>query len=130
MSYISDAVRGVCTALDHCFTSYDDGRFVSTSVRCPMGIAAVVDFSITARGFEVYGSLAVVVDVVDWSGVCFVADLSQRSRRWLEHGPVNISASEFARELAAACAEVSEVTLVCPTRSAIEAGFHFDLEAC
>ena len=51
MSHISDAVRGVCAALDHCFASYNDGRLVSTSVRHPMSTAAVVDFSIAAKGF-------------------------------------------------------------------------------
>lgn len=29
MSHISDAVQGVCTALDHCFAPYDDSRLVS-----------------------------------------------------------------------------------------------------
>ena len=129
MSHASDAVQGVCTALDRCFAAYSDGRLVSTSVRQPMSTATVVDFSITARGFEVYGSLAVVVDVVDWSGICFITNFSGRSRRWLEHGPIKISASEFARGLAAACADVPEVILICPVKSLVGAGFHFDLEA-
>lgn len=128
MSHISDAVQGVCTALDRCFASYGDGRLVSTTVRRPMGVAAVVDFSITAQGIEVYGSLAVVVDVVDWSGICFVAGLSGRSRRWLEHGPIGVGVSELAQELVAACAGVSEFALVCPPASSVQAGFHFDLE--
>lgn len=38
MSHISDAVQGVCTALDHCFAAYGDGRLVSTSVRHPMDV--------------------------------------------------------------------------------------------
>lgn len=130
MSYISDAVQGVCTALDHCFTAYDDSRFVSTSVRHPMSVAAVVDFSITARGFEVYGSLAVVVDVVDWSGVCFVTDLSGRSRRWLERGPIDIEASEVVWELASACSDNDCFSLVVPPAESTTLGFCFDLEAC
>lgn len=129
MSYMSDAVQGVCAALDRCFTAYSDGRLVSTSVRRPMDIAAIVDFSITARGFEVYGSLAVVVDIADWSGICFITDLSRRSRRWLEHGPIKVEASEVVRELAAACAGVPEFALIRPEESSVKAGFRFDLEA-
>ena len=128
MSHMSDAVRGVCTALDHCFAAYDDGRFVSTSVRQPMDIATVVDFSITAKGFEVYGSLAVVVDVVDWSGVCFVADLSGRSRRWLKHGPIGVESAEVVRELASACSDVDCFGLVVPPMESTTFGFRFDLE--
>ena len=127
VSYISDAVRGVCAALDQCFTTYDDGRHVSTSVRYPMGVAAVVDFSITARGFEVYGSLAVVVDVVDWSGICFVADLSGRSRRWLKHGPINIGAHEVILELVSACSDTDYFDLVVPPTESTTSGFRFDL---
>lgn len=130
MSYISDAVQGVCTALDHCFAAYGDGRLVSTSVRHPMDVAAVVDFSITARGFEVYGSLAVVVDVVDWSGVCFVADLSRRSRRWLKHGPINVEPADVVRELVSACSDVDCFDLVVPPAESTTLGFRFDLEAC
>lgn len=127
MAYISDAVRGVCAALDRCFTAYGDGRLVSTSVRRPMGIAAVVDFSIVATGFEVYGSLAVVVDIVDWSGICFLTDLSGRSRRWLEHGPIDVEASEVVRELASACLDVDLFDFVIlPTESTTH-GFRFDL---
>ena len=129
MSHISDAVRGVCAALDRCFAAYDEGRLVSTSVRHPMDVAAVVDFSIAARGFEAYGSLSVVVDVIDWSGVCFVSDFSAASKRWLEHGPIGVRASEFARELAAACADAPGIARVCPSPSSIGAGFRFDLEA-
>lgn len=129
MSHISDAVQGVCTALDRCFAAYSDGRLVSTSVRHPMDVAAVVDFSITARGFEVYGSLAVVVDIVDWSGVCFVADLSGRSRRWLRHGPINVEPAELTRELASACSDVDCFDLVAPPTESTTLGFRFDLEA-
>nr|DAN58910.1 MAG TPA: hypothetical protein [Caudoviricetes sp.] len=129
MSRISDAVQGVCTALDHCFTAYSDDRLVSTSVRQPMSTAAVVDFSITARGFEVYGSLAVVVNVVDWSGICFIADLSGRSRRWLEHGPIGIEASEVAWELASACLNVDYFNFAIPPTESTTLGFLFDLEA-
>lgn len=129
MSYISDAVRGVCAALDHCFAAYSDGRLVSTSVRHPMDVAAVVDFSITAEGFEVYGSLAVVVDVVDWSGVCFVTDLSGRSRRWLRHGPINVESADVVRELVSACSDVDCFDLVVPPAESTTFGFRFDLEA-
>lgn len=129
MSYISDAVQGVCSALDNCFAGYDNGRLVSTSVRCPMDIAAVADFSITAEGFEVYGSLTVVIDVVDWSGVCFVSDLSGRSKRWLECGPVNVKASEVARELVSACSDVDCFDLVVSTVESTSLGFYFDLAA-
>lgn len=130
MSYISDAVQGVCTALDQCFTAYDDGRCVSTSVRYPMDVAAVVDFSITAKGFEVYGSLTVVVDVVDWSGICFVADLSGRSRRWLKSGPIDVKAYEVVWELVSACSDVDHFGLVVPPTESTTFGFRFDLEAC
>lgn len=129
MSHISDAVRGVCTALDHCFTAYSDGRLVSTSVRRPMDIAAIVDFSITARGFEVYGSLAVMVDVVDWSGVCFVADLSGRSRRWLEHGPIDVEPAEVVGELVSACSDVDCFDFATPPMESTTLGFLFDLKA-
>lgn len=129
MSHISDAVRGVCTAIDHCFAAYGDGRLVSTSVRQPMATAAVVDFSITARGFEVHGSLAVVTDILDWSGICFITNLSERSRRWLEHGPINIESSEVARELASACFDVDCFDFVIPPMELTTLGFFFDLEA-
>lgn len=127
MSHMSDAIQGVCSALDHCFAAYDDDRLVSTSVRYPMDIAAVVDFSITARGFEVYGSLVVVVDITDWSGACFVADLSGRSRRWLEHGPINVEASGVAWELVSACYDVDHFDLVVPPTESTTLGFRFDL---
>lgn len=127
MSHISDAVQGVCAALDHCFAAYDDGRHVSTSVRYPMDVAAVVDFSITARGFEVYGSLAVVVDVIDWSGVCFVADLSGRSRRWLARGPIDVGAYEVVWEIVSACSDVDCFDLVVPPTESTAYGFRFDL---
>jgi len=94
-----------------------------------MSTAAVVDFSITARGFEVYGSLAVVVNVVDWSGICFIADLSGRSRRWLEHGPIGIEASEVAWELASACLNVDYFNFAIPPTESTTLGFLFDLEA-
>lgn len=129
MSSISDAVQGVCTALDYCFAAYNDTRLVSTSVRWPMSTAAVVDFSITARGFEVYGSLAVVVDIVDWSGICFVTDISGRSRRWLEHGPINIEASEVAWELASACCSADCFDFAIPPTESTTLGFLFDLGA-
>lgn len=129
MSYISDAVRGVCAALDHCFAPYNDGRFVSTSVRHPMNTAAVVDFSIAASGLEVHGSLAVVTDIVDWSGICFVADLSGRSRRWLKHGPIGIEASEVVRELVSACSHVDSFYFVASPTDSATLGFRFDLEA-
>lgn len=128
MSYMSDAVSGVCSALDHCFAAYGDSRYVSTTVRHPMDIAAVVDFSIVARGFEVYGSLAVVVDVVDWSGICFVTDLSGRSRRWLKHGPIDVEASEVVWELVSACSAVDSFDLVVPPTESTTYGFRFDLE--
>lgn len=128
MSHASDAVQGVCAALDRCFAAYSDGRLVSTSVRQPMSTASVVDFSITARGFEVYGSLAVVVDVVDWSGVCFLADLSGRSRRWLERGPIAVEASAVVWELASACSDVDLFDLVVPPAESTTLGFHFDLK--
>lgn len=127
MSYISDATQGVCAALDHCFVGYDDGRHVSTSIRYPMNVAAVVDFSITARGFEVYGSLAVVVDVIDWSGICFVASLSGRSRRWLKHGPIGVEASEVVWELVSACSDGDCFDLVVPPTESTTLGFRFDL---
>lgn len=129
MGHMSDAVQGVCAALDHCFAAYDDGRHVSTSVRYQMDVAAVVDFSITARGFEVYGSLAVVVDVIDWSGVCFVADLSGRSRRWLAHGPIGIGAYEVVWEIVSACSDVDYFDLVVPPVESTVYGFRFDLGA-
>ena len=129
MSYISDAVQGVCAALDRCFAAYGDGRLVSTSVRHPMDVVAVVDFSITARGFEAYGSLAVVVDVIDWSGVCFVADLSRRSRRWLKHGPINVEPAEVVWELVSACSDVDCFDLVVPPTESTTHGFRFDLAA-
>ena len=121
MSYISGA------ALGRCFAGYDDGRLVSASIRYPMDIAAVVDFSVTARGFEGYGSLAAVTDVVDWFGVCFVADLSGRSRRWLDHGPIKVGACEVAREIASACSNVDCFNLVVPPTESTSFGFRFDL---
>jgi len=94
-----------------------------------MDTAAVVDFSIAARGFEVYGSLAIAVDVIDWSGICFVADLSRRSRRWLEHGPIAVEASEVVRELVSACSDVGYFDLVVPPAESTSLGFRFDLGA-
>lgn len=129
MSRISDATDALCSALGRCFGDYDDSRGVSTALVAPMADVAVVNFSIVARGIEVYGSLSIVVDVIDWSGICFVSDFSSSSMRWLERGPVRVGASEFAQELVAACADTPEIALVCPTKSSVEAGFHFDLEA-
>ena len=129
MSYISDAVQGVCAALNNCFTAYDDNRLVLTTSRHPMADVAIVDFSITARGFEVYGSLGVVTDIVDWSGFCFVADLSSRSRRWLEHGPIGVGVSEVVGELVSACSDVDCFSFVVPPLESTAHGFLFDLEA-
>ena len=129
MSHVSDAVQGVCTALDQCFTAYGDRRHVSTSVRYPMDVVAIVDFSITAEGLEVYGSLAVAVDVVDRSGICFMADLSERSRRWLKHGPIGVEASQVVRELVAACSDSGCFDLVVPPTESTTFGFRFDLAA-
>ena len=92
-----------------------------------MDTAAVVDFSIAAKGFEVYGSLAVVVDVVDWSGVCFVADLSKRSKRWLAHGPIKVEVHEVARELASACSYSDAFDFVALPMELTAHGFRFDL---
>ena len=130
MTYISDAVQGVCAALDRCFTAYGDGRLVSTSVRYPMDVAAVVDFSIVAEGLEVYGSLVVVVDVIDWSGVCFVADLSGRSRRWLAHGSIGVEVHEVVWELVSAASGGGYFDLVVPPTESTTYGFRFDLGAC
>lgn len=127
MSHISDAVRGVCAALDHCFSAYGDKRLVSTSVRQPMDTAAVVDFSITAKGFEVYGSLAVVVGITNWSGVCFVTDLSGRSKRWLKHGPVGIESFDVVWELVSACSDDDHFEIVVPPTESTTLGFRFDL---
>lgn len=127
MSHISDAVQGVCTALDRCFAAYDNNHLVSTSVRYPMDVAAIVDFSITAEGFEVYGSLAVVVDVIDWSGICFVTDLSGRSRRWLAHGPIGVEAHEVVWELISACSDSDWFDFVAPPVESTTHGFRFDL---
>lgn len=130
MSYVSDAARGVCTALDRCFTAYSDGRLVCTNVRYPMDVVAIVDFSITAKNFEAYGSLAVVVDVVDWSGICFVVDLSGRSRRWLGHGPIKVGVTEVVWELVSACSDIDCFDLVVPPTESTVHGFRFDLGAC
>lgn len=129
MSYISDAVSALTSALDQCFAAYGDRRVVRTSLTAPMVDVAIVDFSIVARGIEVYGALSVVLDVGDWFGICFVSDFSSASNRWLESGPIRLRASEFAQELAAACADVPEIAFVCPPRSSVRAGFQFDLES-
>ena len=129
MSYISDAVGALTSALDHCFDGYDGHRIVRTDVTAPMDDVAIVDFSITADGIEVHGAVSVVVGVGDWFALCFVSDFSLTSRRWLERGPIGVSASEFARELVAACANVPGVDLACPPRSSVKAGFRFDLVA-
>lgn len=131
MSHMSAAVHSVCAALDKCFVAYGDHRLASTEVRHPMDGVAIVDFSIVARDIEAYGSLAIVVDIESWDGVVFVSDFSTRSRRWLEHGLLPISAPEFAREFAAACADGGDFDLILPTASSIRAGFRFDLpEVC
>lgn len=127
MSYMSDAVSALCSALNHCFGGYDGHRIVRTDLTAPMDDVTIVDFSITADGIEVHGAISVVLGLSDWFGACFVSDFSLRSRRWLEHGQAGIGASEFARELTAACANVPEITLICPERSSIKAGFRFDL---
>lgn len=129
MSYISDAVSALTSALDYCFSGYGDHRIVRTDVTAPMDDVAIVDFSITADGIEVHGAISIVVDVGDWFGLCFVSDFSLTSRRWLDHGPVGVRASEFARELLAACAGVPDIALTCPPRSSVKAGFHFDLKS-
>lgn len=129
MSHVSDATSALCEALKRCFSGYTDRRDVRTSITAPMEGVAIVDFSITAQGIEVYGSVSVVLDVADWSGVCFVSYFSASSVRWLRRGPVRIGVSEFARELVAACADAPEFALVCPDKSSVKAGFHFDLEA-
>lgn len=60
---------------------------------------------------------------------CFVADLSGRSRRWLEHGPIGIEAYEVVRELASACSDVDRFDLVVPPAESTTFGFRFDLGA-
>ena len=127
MSHMRAAVRGVCNALDHCFTGYTNHRRVSSSVRHPMDGAAVIDFSITARNLEIYGSLAIVVDIEGWDGVCFVSDFSAMSKYWLESGPLAVSVPDFARQLVGACADGPDFDLVLPPDSSIRAGFRFDL---
>lgn len=127
MSYESDAASAICNALGRCFAAYGDRRVVRTDLTAPMDGVVVVDFSITARGIEVYGSVSVVLDVAEWFGVCFVSNFSTSSARWLRRGPVRISASGFAKELVAACADVPEITLVCPAKSSVKTGFRFDL---
>lgn len=128
MSHISDATEALCGALSHCFGGYDDSRRVSTALTVPMADVVIVDFSIVARGIEVHGSLAIVVDVPDWSGICFVSNFSPSSARWLRRGPVRLRVSEFARELVAACADAPGIARVCPSHSSNHAGFRFDLE--
>lgn len=128
MSYISDAVHGVCTALDHCFSAYDECRRISSMVRYPIDGVSVIDFSITAQSLEIYGSLAIVTDIEDWDGVCFVSDFSAGSKRWLDSGPLAVSASDFAKELVRNCTESPDFTLIMPPDSSLQAGFRFDLE--
>ena len=127
MSHMTAAVRGVCNALDCCFTGYTDRRRVSSSVRHPMDGVAIVDFSIRAEGFEVCGSLVVVVNVVDWSGVCFISDISPASKRWLRHGPIKIEASEVVWELASKCSGNDHFDLIVPPVGSTTYGFRFDL---
>lgn len=128
MSHMSDAVDALCSALGHCFNGHGKDRVVRTGLTAPMGDVTIVDFSITAQGIEVYGSISIVLDVADRSGVCFVSDFSPSSVRWLKRGPIRIRVSEFARELAAACADIPEIALICPAESSVQAGFRFDLE--
>ena len=129
MSHMNVAVRSVCAALDKCFAGYDDHRLISTKVRHLMDGVAIVDFSIVARNIEVHGSLAIVVDIESWDGVAFVSDFSAASKRWLEHGSLPVSASEFAREFVAACMDGGDFVLILPTASSVRAGFRFNLEA-
>lgn len=129
MSHMSDAAGALCSALGRCFGGYDNDHVVRTNLTAPMDNVTIVDFSITARGIEVYGSISIVIDVADWFGICFVSNFSSASKRWLRRGPVSIHANEFMRELVAACATVPELTLVCPSPSSIKCGFRFDMEA-
>lgn len=128
MTYMSDATDALCSALDRCFGGYDENRLVRTFLTTPMDDVAIVDFSITAKGIEVYGSISIVIDVADWFGICFVSHFSPSSVRWLRRGPLKIGAPEFARELVAACADVPEITSIHPAKSSCKAGFRFDLE--
>lgn len=130
MSYISGATSALCTALGHCFGGYDSDRAVRVNATTPMDDVAIVDFSITARGIEVHGSISIVLDVADWFGTCFVSGFSTASKRWLRHGPVGVSASEFMRELVAACASIPEITLIYPGPSSVKHGFRFDMGDC
>ena len=127
MSYISDAAGALCSALGQCFSAYNDHRIVRTNLTAPMVDVAIVDFSITADGISAFGAISIVIDVGDWFGACFVSDFSPASKRWLEHGPIRIGVPEFAQELAAACADVPEISFTSPQRSLVRGGFHFDL---
>lgn len=127
MSYISDAARGVCAGLDRCFAGHDVRRVVSTTVSHPMDDVAIVDFSITAHDFELYGSLTVVMNVIDWSGICFISRVSSMSKRWLKHGPIKVEASEVVRELIAACSDEGCFDFVVPPTESTVYGFRFDL---
>lgn len=129
MSYMSDATETLCDALGHCFAAYDDHHIVRTALTAPMDDVVIVDFSITACGIEVYGSVSIITGVIDWSGICFVSNFSTSSKRWLKHGPVRLGAPEFARELAAVFADLPGVAFVSPSKASTGAGFHFDLEA-
>lgn len=130
MSYISDAARGVCAALNDCFAGYKARRVVSTTISYPMDDVAIVRFSITAEDFELYGSLVVVTNVVDWSGICFVGNISSMSKRWLEHGPIGINVSEVVWELVSACSDDDRFALIVPPTESTTYGFRFDLEVC
>lgn len=127
MSYMSDAVRGVCNALGRSFGGYDSNRAVRTHVVAPMDNVTIVDFSITATGVEVYGSVSIVLGVVDWSGICFVSNFSTSSKRWLRRGPIRIDTSEFVSELVSACSDDGRFDLVVPPTESTTYGFHFDL---
>lgn len=63
-----------------------------------------------------------------WSGFCFVTDFSERSRRWLAHGPINVEPAEFVRELASARSGIDRFDLVAPPTESTTLGFYFDLE--
>ena len=94
-----------------------------------MDNVAIVRFSITAKDFEVYGSLAIVVDIVDWSGICFVSRISSMSKRWLEHGPIGVETSDVVWELVSACSDDDRFSLVVPPVESTAYGFRFDLAA-
>lgn len=117
----------MCAALGNCFAGYKTRRAVSVTTSYPMDDVAIVRFSITANDFEVYGSLIVVTNVVDWSGICFVGSISSMSKRWLEHGPIKVEASEVVWELVSACSDDGRFDLIVPPTESTTLGFRFDL---